>query len=114
MNAGGSSTTGGTALTVAQLPTVTGSFGAVVPNNHALYCSGVFESIILTSSAGTDGRDQNLLPTTSTVWGYDFSFGGNAAHTHSTPAHTHTGTVGGSSVSTLQPYITCYMWKRVS
>lgn len=38
--------------------------------------------------------------------------GGGGGHTHSIPAHNHT--ASSSSVSTLQPYITCYMWKRTA
>lgn len=40
------------------------------------------------------------------------------SHTHSIPNHTHTGTIGetgsGEAFSVIQPYITCYMWKRTA
>ena len=51
--------------------------------------------------------------------------GGNGAHTHTVPAHTHSvstsanntgyaGTDGNAANANLQPYITCYMWKRTA
>lgn len=35
--------------------------------------------------------------------------GGNQAHSHG-----NTGSAGGSTISVVQPYITCYMWKRTT
>lgn len=52
---------------------------------------------------------------------YDFNFGktgvqasrytANASINHSTPVH---GTVDYSTISIVQPYVTCYMWKRTA
>lgn len=48
-----------------------------------------------------------------TEGGETTSTGGGKGHTHSIPSHTHTVGNTGSS-SNVQPYITCYMWKRTA
>lgn len=48
-----------------------------------------------------------------TEGGQTTSTGGGKGHTHSIPSHTHTVGNTGSS-SNVQPYITCYMWKRTA
>lgn len=50
---------------------------------------------------------------TSNDGGYTAYTGGGGSHTHTLNSHTHTMSSTGSS-STLQPYITCYMYKRIS
>ena len=60
-----------------------------------------------------DVKDTSSFPGSSHI--HDFTTngtGGGGGHTHSIPAHNHT--ASSSSVSTLQPYITCYMWKRTA
>lgn len=60
---------------------------------------------------GGSGSDRRVLNGTTTQEGTKTNnTGGGQGHTHSLNAHTHTIASG----SNIQPYITCYMWKRVS
>ena len=66
-----------------------------------------------TAGSYVDRKGEGSVPGSSHF--HDFTTngtGGGGGHTHSIPAHSHTASSG--SVSTLQPYITCYMWKRTA
>ena len=43
-----------------------------------------------------------------------YGSGGNGAHNHGFTQPTFTGTAATITESTVQPYITCYMWKRTA
>lgn len=93
-----SGTISGTALTVAQLPNVTGSFGLAVPGNHGAYCSGVFSGC--TQATGLNLSATQTSGSNLSLWGYKINFGNNQTHTHS-----FTGTQG--SINVQQPTIVC-------
>ena len=86
--------TGSTALTVNQIPSHSHTFTAVQRVSTA-------ESV----ASGAYGYISQTLSTGNT--------GGGAGHTHTLNSHTHTNPTTNSS-SSLQPYITCYMWKRTA
>ena len=67
-----------------------------------------------TSSAGAHTHSTTTNGAHTHTWsGTTSSNGSGSAHTHSVPAATSA--AGGSTAqSTLQPYITCYMWKRTA
>ena len=50
---------------------------------------------------------------THSISGTTASSGSGSSHTHTVPAAT-SAAGGSTSLSTLQPYITCYMWKRTA
>ena len=50
--------------------------------------------------------------TTSTPTGA--ASAGNTGSSAANPTHTHTGTTDSTSSSTVQPYVTCYTWKRTA
>ena len=60
-----------------------------------------------------DASMTNAAAANPTAGGPTTSTGGGKGHTHSIPSHTHTVGNTGSS-SNVQPYITCYMWKRTA
>ncbi len=86
--------TGSTALTIDQIPSHSHSFTAVQRVSTS-------ESV----ASGAYGYVSQTLNTGNT--------GGGAGHTHTLNSHTHTNPTTDSS-SSLQPYITCYMWKRTA
>lgn len=94
-----SGTTGSHTLTINEIPSHTHKMKVRPASSPGDYYG---DPSMTNAKAGniTNGGD-----TTST--------GGGKGHTHSIPSHTHTVGNTGSS-SNVQPYITCYMWKRVS
>ena len=80
-------------LTAAQLPQLSGQFGLIVPGGHSAFRNGIV------NSSGQMGNATFPVAGGSSVhnaWSYTVSFGGNQPHNN------------------LQPYITAYVWKRVS
>ena len=114
-------TSGSTTLSVSQIPSHTHS-GTTKPAYTVLMRvvnqvgSGVLSNYIPgvnTAGSYVDRKGEGSFPGSSHF--HDFTTngtGGGGGHTHSIPAHSHTASSG--SVSTLQPYITCYMWKRTA
>lgn len=92
--------TGSTTLTVDQMP----SHKHGVANAHPW-------------NERADEQYRLLRVNTPFVIGYNAvdtdEVGGNQGHTHTLNSHTHTNPTTASS-SNLQPYITCYMWKRTN
>ena len=106
-------TSGSTALTAAQLPNVRGN---IIVHNYASTSdiqsvSGCFSS---TYTSPKYTNEQSLATSGATAVGrITFDNGGKGqSHYHTIPAHNHT--ASSNSASTLQPYITCYMWKRTA
>lgn len=96
--------TGSTVLTVDQIPAHTHDIWQV-------------------SSSTTQTSSANALPSATTwtnkLWNVENfakSKGGGAGHTHTISASGQqtTNSAGSTSLSLLQPYITCYMWKRTA
>lgn len=106
----------------AKSSTITGEFGALVPNNHAKWHSGAFASASLLATNSSDAVKSTT--TTSVIYGYKLEATPTITMTNaSAGAHTHTitttastsGSVGsGTAFTNLQPYITVYMYKRVA
>jgi hypothetical protein len=90
----GSGTSGSTAISIAQMPNHNHQFKyrqmGITTGNWAAN---------ITEKDAPNGAEDKVTYTEFT--------GGGQGHTHSTPNHQHT-------VSILQPYITCYMWKRTT
>ena len=109
-----SGNTGSTTLTVNQIPGHTHTNCIYNKNNEnytsSLSGTGYLEGGILSWSNGTVTTAGG---TGGDSCGVTRSTGGGQGHTHSLNGHTHTLNNTGSS-STLQPYITCYMWKRIA
>lgn len=92
--------TGSTALTVNQIPSHTHSLktiaGTAGGNNWVLATQG-YSSVVTNADNCT-------------------ATGGGQGHTHtiSDSGQQTTSSAGSTSLSLLQPYITCYMWKRTA
>lgn len=114
-------TVGGHTLTKAELPAIDASFTAVSGYHY-------FEW-----NHGPDGYQTDLSPGYFEAGGNNnystyartvgIRFGGNGSHNHgfTGTAHNHTftgsahsHTFTGTAQSTIQPYVTCYMWKRTA
>ena len=114
-------TSGSTTLSTSQIPNHTHS-GTTEPANTVLMrvVNQVGTEVMSNHMPGfnregsyVDRKGTGSFPGSS----HNHSFttngtGGGGGHTHSIPAHNHT--ASSSSVSTLQSYITCYMWKRTT
>jgi hypothetical protein len=86
----GGGTSGSTTLTINQIPSHTHTYADASAWSGNMRDNGDASTWAGNIASGTTG-----------------STGGGQGHTHSTPNHQHT-------VSTLQPYITCYMFKRIA
>lgn len=112
--------TGATTLTKAQLPNYKiGFLPAVVPNSHGNWTNDGVQA----SSADLNGRQTtgNVYGSLTTQWGWNlYTMGGGESHTHTMNSHTHVlnahthSNPQTNSSSSLQPYTTCYMWKRIA
>jgi hypothetical protein len=89
---GGSGTSGGTAITINQMPN----------HNHMIISRG-------SSNASDGGVSRKSGSSGYDTENYTNATGGGQAHSHSTPSHAHPD----EQISVLQPYITCYIWKRI-
>ena len=101
---------------------ITGSFGALTPGEHTRWASGAFSATTLSQSSS-----QAVLTgtySTGAIYGYKFSAtptitmtnASAGAHTHSvSTTASNTGPQGSSATfSNISPYITVYIWKRIS
>ena len=87
-----------------------------------LEARNIIDKIITEHSTGYYvGGSNNNFGSYPRQWG--ISFGGNGSHNHgftgTAHGHTFTGsahshTFTGTAQSTIQPYVTCYMWKRTA
>ena len=105
-------TSGSTALTAAQLPRVFGSItmhgGSEGSNIYTV--AGCFKAVKTASGYRTC---TGAVGGATSVGVFNFDNGGKGqSHYHTIPAHNHI--ASSNSASTLQPYITCYMWKRTA
>ena len=101
-------TSGSTALTVAQMPS---------HRHHVSSRSTISNGSSSTWRAIVSGDSSNADYSYDSYTNYQGSGSGHthtlSSHTHSLNSHTHTNPTTASS-SSLQKYITCYMWKRTA
>lgn len=95
------SPTGSTAITTAQMPSHTHSYSNKTASTSSAPVSGGSTQVIKSISSGSANTG---------------STGGGSGHTHTiSSSSTASGSAGsGTAVSKLQPYITCYMFKRTA
>jgi len=102
-NTGGS--VGNHTLTVNEMPS----------HNHPAYIDVNFSAA---STGNINPWKQNLVNPAGGEIGnsqyHNNSVGGGGAHNHPFTQPTFTGTQASITESTIQPYITCYMWKRTA
>ena len=121
--------TGSTTLNINQIPSHSHSMAAVMQwptsasgwgYSDAYWNSGQNPAIanLKTTNAagGGQGHTHSLNSHTHSLNSHTHSI---PSHTHSLPSHTHsipshTHSIPSTSGSNLQPYITCYMWKRTA
>jgi len=99
----GATTTGGTGLTLDQMPrhyhyTATSAGTSISFPAWAIIASTSTGNAIVSRDATTTGQ----------VVGHSTYTGNGASHTHPQAAHTHT------AQTIVQPYITVFMWKRTN
>lgn len=89
-----------------------GSHAHVLPINRSDSEQNGFS---LTTSAG--GFTDRVMVHTGTYTG-NINTNSVGGHTHTLPAHTHSGTIGNTggnvALSTMPPYLSVYMWKRTA
>ena len=100
--------TGSTTLTINQIPSHSHSMPAVMQWPIATSGWGYSDAYW---NSGQNPAIANLKNTNAAGGGQGHIHSLNS-HTHSIPSHTHS--IPSTSGSNLQPYITCYMWKRTA
>lgn len=100
--------TGSTAITENQMPS---HYHSVLGFPSAVSSGGGY-GMISDGGKGSSGRSYDN-DTGSIILGIARSKGGNAGHTHTLNSHTHTNPTTAAS-SSLQPFITCYVWIRTA
>lgn len=102
-NSGGS--VGNHTLTTSEMP----------KHNHPAYIDVNFSAA---STGNINPWKQNLVnPAGGEIGNSEYhnnSVGGGGSHNHGFTQPTFTGTAATITESTIQPYITCYMWKRTA
>lgn len=120
----------GTSLSVAQLPShnhslsISGNTGDAGSHTHRVskrtstYGQGIQSGWRAITAPASANGDYNQDSNTESAGTHKHSFGwsGNTNNSGSGNTHTHTftGTQATINISSLQPYITVYMWKRVA
>ena len=106
----------------AKSSTITGEFGYLVPCDfHLKWVSGAFSGVVMADNTTDAVSSPN---TKGEIYGYKLTATPTITMTNaSAGAHTHTATItknasgsvgSGTAFTNLQPYITVYMWKRIS
>lgn len=99
----------------------TSSAGSHYHNPNAKVCFVVTDSTNVKSEVGGPiSGNEYLYPKIDADYGEYFGntsrTSSDGAHTHTIPNHTHTVSTAGESGTdkNLQPYVTCYMWRRTA
>lgn len=97
-------TTAGHKLTTSEIPAHSHSFKE---GSHTMLWGTKNATVNApNANAAAGAPSQNQLCTRQNIWNSTSDAGGGATHSH--------GNTGSTSISTLQPYFTCYMWKRTA
>ena len=109
-------TTGGTAITIAQMPSH--NHGSAGGHGHGLN-KQVPYGVPYNNTSGSLSGNSGSGPYYGETYNPPWTVASNGAHTHTSQgsgsAHTHSQTsVGTSGVSNMPPYLVAYIWKRVA
>lgn len=106
--------TGSHTLTVSEMPSH--SHGQNLNNNTGGKTAYTISGGGGSSKSGFYINTSNVVASSSDVQNMTDSTGGGKGHTHTITASGQqtTASAGSTSLSLLQPYITCYMWKRTA